>query len=65
MKFIVNNKVIEENQEMSIMDLINMLGYHKWCLVVVNENTLLQEEYINRKICDGDNIRIVKPLFGG
>ena len=65
MKIIFNQKTIDLPKESRVIDMLQNQGFSRNTAVWVNNKRLLQQEYDVRRLQDGDQVRVLRPLGGG
>ncbi|MDW7672449.1 MAG: MoaD/ThiS family protein [Bacillota bacterium] len=65
MKIIFNQETIDLPEESRVIDLLQNQGFGRNTAVWVNNKRLLQQEYPVRRLQDGDQVRVLRPLGGG
>jgi thiamine biosynthesis protein ThiS len=65
MKITFNQERIDLPQESRVIDLLQSQGFSRNTAVWVNNKRLLQQEYAVRRLQDGDQVRVLRPLGGG
>jgi thiamine biosynthesis protein ThiS len=65
MKIIFNQETIDVPEESRVIDLLQNQGFGRNTAVWVNNKRLLQQEYTVRRLQDGDQVRVLRPLGGG
>ncbi|MBC7330857.1 MAG: sulfur carrier protein ThiS [Synergistetes bacterium] len=66
MRVRVNNKEVELSQSSSVGELLESLGYELSSnTVMINNEILPREEYYNRPVREGDDIRVFYLMAGG
>lgn len=65
MKIIFNQETIDLPKESRVIDMLQNQGFSRNTAVWVNNKRLLQQEYDVRRLQDGDQVRVLRPLGGG
>lgn len=66
MRIKINGQIFEYQNELSLENLLSeQEQLPQYYVVAVNYNCVVQQDYSQFKICDGDEIEIVSPMQGG
>jgi sulfur carrier protein len=66
MKISINGEIKEFNKDnLTIKELLDIMGYKKDIAVALNETFVLRTKYQDTAVKDGDRLDILSPIQGG